>query len=281
MSKRSIKQSRELFKQIVASKDEQINLAKAALLIATDEYPRLNVDFYLEKLDRFGDIARERADRARGAHDYTAALGATLFDELGFRGNREKYFDPRNSFLNEVIDLRTGIPITLTVVYIEVARRIGVAVEGVGLPGHFICRLKTESESLLIDPFNEGRIIGEATCRELVSETSGGRIEFHPAHLAPVTTKQILTRMLSNLLGIYAGASDYSRAIAVIERILVLNPDSPPHIRDYGLLLAATGETEKSMSLLKRYLSVVPNAPDEAAVREQIKQIFKNRAKLN
>ncbi len=281
MSKRSLKQSRERFKEIASLEDEQINLAEAALLIAADEYPRLNVDFYLEKLDRFGDIARERAERARGAQGYAAALGAALFDELGFHGNRDKYFDPRNSFLNEVIELRTGIPITLTVVYIEVARRIGVAVEGIGLPGHFIARLKADNESLLIDPFNEGRIIGEATCRELVSETSGGRIEFHPAHLAPVTTKQIITRMLSNLLGIYAGANDYNRAIAVIERILLINPGSPPHIRDYGLLLAATGETEKSMSLLEKYLMLVPNAPDEEAVREQIKQIFKNRAKFN
>lgn len=281
MSKRFLEQSRRRFKEAVSREDEQINLAEAALLVAADEYPRLNVDFYLEKLDRFGDIARERADQARGAHDYVAALNAALFDELGFHGNRDKFFDPRNSFLNEVIDLRTGIPITLTVLYIEVARRIGVAVEGVGLPGHFIARLKTETENLLVDPFNEGRIIGEATCADLVSETSGGRIEFHPAHLAPVTTRQIITRMLSNLLGIYAGSNDYNRAIAVIERILVINPDSPPHIRDHGLLLAATGENQKSMSQLEKYLMLVPNAPDEETVREQIKQIFKNRAKLN
>src|SRR5215210_2061432 len=124
--------------------DEQINLAEAALLIAAEEYPSLDLSPYLEKIDRIGDLVRERASQAHNSLDVLSAINTTLFDELGFRGNVENYYDPRNSYLNEVIDRHTGIPITLTVVYMEVARRVGLHVEGVGMPGHFIAKLATD-----------------------------------------------------------------------------------------------------------------------------------------
>lgn len=249
-------------------------------MIAAEEYPRLDVDHYLETLDRFGDLARGQRGSETGALDLIAAINVTLFEKLGFHANRASYYDPRNSFFNEVIDRRTGIPITLTVVYIEVARRIGLSIKGVGMPGHFIAKHEDESGDIFIDPFNDGRLIGTLECSELLSETTAGARELESDHLLAVSNKQILTRMLSNLLGIY-GTMDQRRALAAIERILLMNPDSAKHVRDRGLLLAGLRETRGAIEQLERYLQLAPTAPDEEAIREQIRFIRSSQAKLN
>ena len=271
---------RSLFTEIVSRKDEEINLAEAALTIAAEEYPRLDIAIYLEKLDRIGDMVRERARDAIDSLDQISALNAVLFEELGFRGNRENYYDPRNSFLNEVIDRRTGIPITLTVVYIEVARRIGLFIEGVGMPGHFIARHEAANGDVFIDVFNSGRLMGEMGCAEMLAEMSNGKLALQPEYLAAVTKKQILARMLSNLLGIYS-SGDHHRAVAVIERLMIITPGSPQHVRDYGLLLAATGDSSNAIEELERYLALLPDAPDRKTIREQIKTIRQSQARLN
>ena len=280
MSQISAHNARLRFAEMVSRPDEQINLAEAALLIAAEEYPRLDVDLYLEKLDRFGDTARAHAADASTPLDMIAAVNVTMFEGLGFRGNRASYYDPRNSFLNEVIDRRTGIPITLTVVYIEVAMRIGFAVSGVGMPGHFIAKHESENGDIFVDPFNDGRILETLACSELVSVTTGGALELEPDHLVAVTNKHILTRMLSNLLGVYGG-TDQRRALAAIDRILLLAPDSPKHVRDRGLLLAELGVTGKAIDELERYLELAPGARDAEAIREQITSIRKSKARLN
>jgi regulator of sirC expression with transglutaminase-like and TPR domain len=271
---------RKRFKEIVSQQDDQINFAEAALLIAAEEYPRLDIGLYLEKLDRFGDMVRERALQSHSSLDVLSAINATLFGELGFRGNVENYYDPRNSFLNQVIDRRTGIPITLTIIYMEVARRVGLHVEGVGMPGHFLAKLATENGDVFIDAFNGGRLFGEVGCTELLAGMSGGKAILQPEHLAAVTKKQMLARMLTNLLGIYA-AGDHSRALAAIERILLINPDSPQHVRDRGLLLATLGRATGAIAELERYLMLTPDAPDADSIREQIKTIRQSQASLN
>jgi regulator of sirC expression with transglutaminase-like and TPR domain len=275
------KNIRERFREMVSREDHRIDLAEAALLIAAEEYPRLDVEIYKEKLDYFGDIASSRARGSTLARDIISALNLTLFEDIGFHGNRDHYYDPRNSFLNEVIDRRTGIPITLTIVYMEVALRTGFAVRGVGLPGHFIAKCSDGAEEIYIDPFNGGRVMGEIGCAELLLEMSGGRLKLDPSHLAAVTNRQILARMLSNLLAIYGGSNDYTRALAVIERILIITPDSTLHIRDHGLLLAALGEPARAASELERYLALAPDAKDTEAIRKQIAAIRQGQAKLN
>jgi regulator of sirC expression with transglutaminase-like and TPR domain len=265
---------------MVSRDDEKINLAEAALLIAAEEYPRLNVEACLDKLDLFADLAREQAADTNNAVDIISALNTTLFERLGFRGNRESYYDPRNSFLNEVIDRRIGLPITLTVVYIEVARRIGFSVKGVGMPLHFIAKHEGASTDIFIDPFNKGMVLGPAGCAELLAAMSSGSIEMQPAYLEPVSNKQILTRILSNLLGIYS-ASDHRRALAAIERMLLMNPNSAAHIRDRGLLLAKAGDASSALVELERYLAVARYATDADSVREQIKSIRQTQARLN
>jgi regulator of sirC expression with transglutaminase-like and TPR domain len=281
MSKPPIQNARARFAEIVSRRDSDINLAEAALLIAAEEYPRLDVALYLEKLENFGDRARQRAETATNAAEMIASINATLFDELGFQGNRENYYDPRNSFLNEVIDRRSGIPITLSVIYLEVARQLDFSIHGVGLPGHFIVGHFNPGENYFIDVFNGGRLLADNALADLVTGMSGGRLEFNATHLLPVTKKQILTRMLSNLLSIYAGGQDYRRAIASIERILLLTPDSLPHIRDYGLLLAQIERPNSAIEQLEKYLKRVPDAEDAESVREQIKSLKQAQARLN
>lgn len=280
MSRQQSGSHRGRFAAIIALPDEKINLAEAALLIAAEEYPRLDVAAYLDKLDRIADLARDRVTLAVDVSDYISAINTTLFEDYGFQGNRENYYDPRNSFLNEVIDRRVGIPITLSVLYIEVARRIGFVVEGVGMPGHFIVRHQSAKETIYIDPFNGGRVLGELGCAELVAEISGGRKRLQAEQLLPVTKKQILARMLANLLGIYA-RNDHRRALSVIERILLMQPNSAAHIRDYGLLLALVGHAAQAIAQLERYLKMEPSAADADLVREQIKTIKQDSAKLN
>ena len=274
------KQVRDRFAELVTSDDEEINLAEAALLIASEEYPGMDAGLYLDRLDQFGELVRREAARAESPLDTIAGLNTILFERLGFHGNRDTYYDPRNSYLNEVLDRRTGIPITLTVVYIEVARRIGFTVKGVGMPFHFIAKHESAEGDLFIDPFNSGRVFGEEGCKELISQMSSGQLELQPAHLEAVTSKQILTRMLSNLLGIYS-TSDHRRALSVTDRLLLINPGAAEHIRNRGLLLGQIGRRKKAIAELERYLELMPEAPDADVVREQIRNICQSQARLN
>ena len=281
MSKEAPEEIRRRFAEAISRDDDKVDLAQAALLIAAEEYPRIDTSRYLEKLDRMADLAREQAAGAETSMDFISAINIILFDDLRFRGNVDNYYDPRNSYLNEVIDRRMGIPITLAVVYIEVARRIGFAVDGVGLPGHFIARHSDENGEVFIDVFNRGRLLGEVGCADLLSNLSRGKVALRPEHLLPATRKQILTRLLSNILGIYSGTTDHHRSLAAIERILLINPDSRSHIRDHGLLLAAAGKTTAALDELERYLTLAFEAPDAEAIREQMKSIRQDQAKLN
>lgn len=280
MPSHSAKNARSRFAELLSLDDEQINLAEATLLIAAEEYTSLNIERYLEKLDHFGDLARERAEGARDANDLISAVNSTLFGELGFHGNRDSYYDPRNSFFNQVIDRRTGIPITLTVVYMEVAQRTGLRVNGVGLPYHFIAKHETEAGDIFIDPFNEGRLLNAAGCAELLQEMSGRPDELQPEHLEAVSNKRILARILLNLLGLYK-ESDPGRALATVERLLLINPDYAPHIRLRGTLRASVGDQTNAIADLERYLALVPDADDFDAIKEQINSIHLNRVRLN
>jgi regulator of sirC expression with transglutaminase-like and TPR domain len=239
------------------------------------------LESYLEQLDRIADRARIIASSNPATTDLVMALNTVLFDELRFKGNSVNYYDPRNSYLNEVLDRRLGIPITLSVVYMEVAKRIGITIQGVGLPGHFIVKLVSGAEELFIDPFNGGNVVGEAGCADLVETTTGGRTRLLPQHLMPVNNRQILTRMLSNILSIYSQSNDHQRSLSALERILILTPDSAPHIRDRGMLLAALQKPTAAIEELTRYLNLAPEAQDSKTVRQQISSIKQDQAKLN
>jgi len=272
---------RSRFAEAVSRNDEDIDLAEAALLMARDQYPNLNAAHYLEILDDIAQMVRPATAPMRSPRDVILALNGIVFLELGFRGNTENYYDPRNSYLNDVLDRRLGIPITLSVVYMEVARRIGFQLHGVGMPGHFIVKHCAQPTEIFIDPFNAGRVMDERDCANLLAEMSGGKVQIRPEHLAAATKRQILIRMLANLLRIYVEGADYNRALSAVEWILLIEPDSPEYTRERGLLLASTGRPNLALEELERYLRLYPAAPEAETIREQMKKIRQMRARLN
>src|SRR5205085_2973941 len=217
---------RAQFAAQVSRSEAELELDRAALLIAAEEYPQMELETYLAQLDSFAARARENDDPQASPVTRLLRLNDKLFDEFGFRGNAENYFDARNSFLNDVIERRTGIPITLSVVYIEVARRIGLRIFGVGMPGHFLVKYQDEVEEILLDPFNGGRLLSEEDCFRMVLRMYQGGVVFQRSYLDAVSKKQILTRMLQNLKSIYTRVGTQIKTLGVIERALLITPDA-------------------------------------------------------
>jgi regulator of sirC expression with transglutaminase-like and TPR domain len=272
--------ARRRFARLVAQPEASVELAHAALLVAAEERPGLDVEHYRARLYELGLAARERIAQA-GDVNAVVALNKFLFEELGFAGNQSDYYDPRNSLLSDVLDRRTGIPITLSLVYMEVGRRAGVRVEGIGLPGHFIVRAKGEGgEPVLVDPFN-GKVVDTDDCQERLDTIYGGQAPLTDAHLQPVPTREILARLLRNLKGIYAQAGLYRRALSVIERILLVAPDTLEERRDRGALLAQLGRYSEAIVDVRAYLTGARNPPDVERVTEQLKQMQLQLARLN
>jgi regulator of sirC expression with transglutaminase-like and TPR domain len=212
------------FAHVASRPEPELDLAQAALLIAEPEYPGLDISRYVDQLDDLGAVARRRlAGSERSAVHCLGHINRLLYEELGFRGNHDDYYDPRNSFLNEVLDRRIGIPITLAVVLLEVCRRAGVEARGVSFPGHFLVRAPDASGPLFVDPFR-GQLLSRAQLRTLYRETTGQEREPDPRVLEPALKSQILVRMLGNLRGIYNSRGDGPRLRDVLERIQLLAP---------------------------------------------------------
>ena len=273
--------TRQRFAEAVSREDDEIELAEAALLIAAEEYPNLIIGDYLRKLDLFAEQAKRSVAPSGTPIEIINGLNRTIFHELGFQGNTEHYYDPRNSFLSQVIDRRKGIPITLSLIHLEVARRIGLELLPVGLPGHFLLKHAGRAGELFIDPFNGGRVMNDAEVAELLAEVTSGRLKLSNEHLTPVTNKQMLTRILANLYGVYARGMDYTRALAAVERMRLIAPNTASHVRDRGLLLAAMNRSHDAVAELEHYLKLEPDADDAEMVRDRIQAERRNRARLN
>lgn len=267
------------FGRIVAGPDASVDLAEASLVIASGEYPGLDIPRYLERLDEMGREVRGRLSRGPGAP--IECLSAYLFEEEGFRGNQDDYYDSRNSFLNDVIDRRTGIPITLSVVYMEVARRAGLEVFGVGLPGHFLVRAEGRGGTVLVDPFHGGAILSAEDCQKRLDRVFDGRLRLEPGMLAPCAHKGILARMLRNLKVIYVKADDYHRGLRTMDLLLALDPGSAEDRRDRGLLHAAFDCYSLAAADLEAYLALAPAAPEASALLVKINEMRSLAARLN
>jgi regulator of sirC expression with transglutaminase-like and TPR domain len=248
---------------------EQLDLGLAALLIAQEEYPELDPERYLRQLDDLGQQARDRIRPGMPPSEAVAALGQLLAAEHGFRGNQDDYYDPRNSFLNDVLERRTGIPITLATVYIEVGRRAGLDVQGVGFPAHFLACC----EEAVFDPFNGGRTLSEQDCRTLLVELTGGAMDFHARLLEPAPPKQIVARMLNNLKQIYLNAHYYRKAAGIIDRLLLVNPTSYNELRDRGAVYAELKQYAQAKADFEAYLKQSRRPADALAVRQAVRNI--------
>ncbi len=268
-----------VFARTLGAPDARIDLARAALRIAEVEYPDLRVDDYLGVLDELAtkSAAARTDDSLRRLH----RLREFLFEEEGFRGNAEAYYDPRNSCLNEVLDRRLGIPITLSLVLIEVGRRVGLEIAGLGLPGHFIVRAKVGEDAILLDPFNAGTMLTHEACAELVARAVGRRGTLHDEHFAPVSKRQFVIRMLNNLKAIYWQQQEWRKMLAIIDRLLVVDDTSLADVRDRGTVLNKLGEYHRGLADWERYLSQCPQAPDAEALRGHVRRTRMMLASLN
>jgi regulator of sirC expression with transglutaminase-like and TPR domain len=268
------------FAELTGRPDDRIDLARGALAVARLEYPGLDVEAYLERLDALArgvDGARRSTDPLERLH----RLREYLFVEQGFAGNREDYYDQRNSFLNDVLDRRKGIPITLSLVLIEIGKRLGLAVEGIGLPGHFIAGARLGDSQILLDPFNAGALLTPETCQELVERVLGRKVALTPEHYAPVSARQFLARMLANLKGNYWRLEAWDLVVGVIDRLLVLDPRAAAEFRDRGHAWSNMGEVRRGLVDWERYLTEFPNAADRETVKGHLRQARQKLAQLN
>jgi regulator of sirC expression with transglutaminase-like and TPR domain len=268
------------FAELTGGADDRVDLARAALAIARWEYPALEVDAYVERLDglaRGVDGPRRSADPLGRLH----RLREYLFVEQGFAGNREEPYDPRNSFLNDVLDRRKGIPITLSLVLMEVGKRLGLAVEGIGLPGHFIAGARFGDSQILLDPFNAGALLTPEACGELVGRALGRQVTLKPENFAAVNRRQFLARMLANLKGIYWQREAWDRVVGAIDRLLVLDPKAAGEWRDRGFAWTKLGEIRRGLVDWERYLTEFPNAADHEAVKGHLRKARQKLAQLN
>jgi regulator of sirC expression with transglutaminase-like and TPR domain len=260
--------------------DEKIDLIRAALVIARTEYPNLDIELYAARMEqlarRVAALVPEPDPRLA-----LAALNRVLFEEMNLRGNREDYYDPRNSFLNDVLDRGLGIPITLAIVYMEVAKRVGFTLAGVGLPGHFLLKHYGLEGEILIDCFNRGDVISRQDCQNRLDEIYSGEMEMRPEFLHPISRRQILTRMLNNLKTVYLSTRNFRKALTISDLILVIYPRSAEDVKQRALLRYSMGLHRLAAEDLDKYLKLSPNASDAEEIRHMALSIRRMLALMN
>jgi len=250
-------------------------LLEAMLLVAAEEHEGLDMLAQISRVETIGAEASRRVSGLANPFARLEALRTFLHDDLGFKGNVEHYDDPRNSYFDDVLERKLGIPLTLSILTIEVARRARIYAEGVGLPGHFIVRMIDQGRSLLVDPFHGGHVVTLEDCRELVVRTTGRASLFKKESLDVAPPRAMLTRLLLNLKRIHLAAGEYNRALSIVERLLLIAPGDAKEIRDRGLLLAHLGQPGAAVADLECYLSMAPQAPDAESVRGRLAWIVK------
>lgn len=262
---------------------EEVRLAEGALLIAADEYRGLDVAHYLGEIDEMGERLRKRLRPDIGTRDALLALNHYLFEELGFRGNGDDYYDPRNSFLNDVIDRRLGIPITLSVIYIEVGRRIGLPLHGVSFPAHFLVKCTLRDGAIVLDPYAGGISLGIEDLQERLKPIAQAELpsELVTTMLASTAPADVFVRILRNLRGIYLTKSDRVKALSTCDRIIALKPQDVDEYRERGRLYDELECFRAALADFTQYLRLSPDAPDRAEVTARISQLEAHAARLN
>lgn len=274
----------ERLAQIAKVSEQDLNLAEAALLIAQDEYPGLDVEAYLRQLDELASGVQRMLPAQAGLEDTLVTLNQYLFVEQGFTGDTENYDDPRNSFLNEVLDRKRGIPITLSIIYMEVGRRLGLPLKGVSFPGHFLVKFSTREGEVVLDPFSGGSLMSKEDLVEMLEETYGATDAVNaPLErlLNAADKKEILVRMLRNLKGTYLRREHFDKALTVVDRILLIQPDQPDEIRDRGRIYEHLECFRAALEDYQSYLLLRPGAGDAPEAHRRIAELRQIVAYLN
>ena len=272
---------RDDFARAVGRPEPVLDLARTALLVAAESDARVDVDSQIHTLESWAAELSARLEPGWNNLQKLARLRRFVFEDLGFRGDSKDYFSPNNSLLNQVMERRLGVPLTLSIIFMELGWRVGIPFEGVGFPGHFLVRLPGEPRDLVLDPFNHGRTMHEEDCRRLLDEVTGGRLEFDGRLLASVTKRDIITRLLRNLKGAYLRANQDEGALAAVERLLLIHPDDMDEVRDRGLLLYRLRRFSPALDALNAYLAARPNAPDRDNIAQHVISLRQLLASLN
>jgi regulator of sirC expression with transglutaminase-like and TPR domain len=241
--------------------------------VALEEYPQISVEQYHARLDVLAEEVKDRLGDETGPPLVLQELLDTLFRRHRFRGNAEAYYDPRNSYLNDVLDREVGIPLTLGIVVLEVGWRLGLPLEGVDFPHHFLVRYRGEALDVLVDAFDGGKTLYPDQAQALLDRVYGGMVRMKDAFLRTADRRDMLARLLRNLKGVHMNVGDDRRALAAVERLLLVRPDSPTEHRAGGILLARLGRREEASEQLEAYLDAAPGAPDAARIRGVVKRL--------
>ncbi|MDQ7781726.1 MAG: transglutaminase-like domain-containing protein [Desulfomonilaceae bacterium] len=267
--------------RIASMEDHEVELAASALLIARLQYPSLDAPHYLAGLDEMAERLRRRMQVPDEPEHVVNEINTVVFEEEGFRGNTENYYDPRNSFLNEVLDRKLGIPITLSIVYLEVGRRAGLKTYGIGLPGHFIVGLLTDSARVFIDPFNRGQVLTEDACRRIVISHAGTSAGFNRSFLDPVRPKQIVVRLMRNLKGVYLSMKNQTRALALINWILILAPDAIQELLERAAYYESVGDYGSAATDLEKCASLTRDEEERNRLRAKVAMFRKHKTSVH
>ena len=266
---------------LLSGASDALDLDRAALALARVEHPGLDPQPYLSILDSYAVELADRLGSGAGGEAYICETNRFLFDELGFHGNTADYYNPRNSCFNDVLTERTGIPITLSMLYIEISRRLAKPVHGIGMPGHFLVKYDDGVFSTFVDPFHQGQLLSAAECFRVAKEMAGAEVSEDAAFLQPVSKRQMLVRMLNNLRNIYFTRQAHAKALEIMDLILAADPQSGDEYRQRAAVKVHLGQYSAARQDLERYLSLSPTAADRQAVEEQVRKIRRYVAGLN
>jgi regulator of sirC expression with transglutaminase-like and TPR domain len=250
--------------------EAEIDLARSALLVAAENDPGLDVEAELARLDAWAGELGRRLDPSWNNLQRLARLRTFMYEDLGFKGDVRGYYSPANSLLHSVMSRRLGIPLTLSIVFMEIGWRLGIPFEGVGFPGHFLVRLAGEPGDLLLDPYDHGVSVHEEDCRRMIEMTTGGTVPFDPSMIRSLGKKDMIARLLFNLKVACLKAGDDKGALSAVERLLLLHPNEPPELRDLGLLLYRTDRYRDARQALRAYLVARPQALDREVIERHL-----------
>ncbi|MFT5441445.1 MAG: regulator of sirC expression with transglutaminase-like and TPR domain [Myxococcota bacterium] len=263
--------ARDHFVEAIAGEDSNVDLAEACLWISAEANPALDVVIYRDKIRTLAGALSAEVSPTGSVVEKVRQVNRHLFVAHNYHGNRDDYYDPRNSYLDCVLDRRTGIPITLSVLWMTVAEKVGLDVYGVGFPGHFLVGVRDEP-TLYVDAFS-GEAISEQGCRDRLFEMGAGKVVFQPSMLAATSKREILLRVLRNLKQIHIQASDYAEAIACIDRILLLAPEFATELRDRGILYRSLECWSSARQDLETFIAMAPNGPEVESVRHILEEL--------
>lgn len=271
------------FRKLLAGDGGDADLARVALEVARDAYPGLDVDPYLDRLDALAERARDRCTSLDKPRLVLGQINWVLYVEEEFRGNTEHYLDPKNSYINEVIDRKTGLPITLSLLHARIASRLGLDVSGLNTPGHFLLRVEDPAAGMpvFVDPFHSGALLDRAGCERTLTRVAGRPVRLTDDQLEPCPAREVVARLLRNLKAVYLRSDDYPALIPVQKRLAALNPDEPTELRDLGMLYLQTDRPAEAVTPLQTYLDRRPGVPEAEAIRALLKAARRDVAMRN